>query len=352
VVEDKIKAIEKISNGSTLHSIRSKAIRRLKSHFTFDGLPRKNRVLTVKKFTNGEIIQVELPWLIEQSSSWNNNKKIEEKVWAKILPGNIGLLRVNSMWAEEGDETYIKWIHSRLDLLQNTRAIIIDVRDNGGGSGFIGDAIISRFITKEKVRYKMSLRKSTQVLFNRPQVYETFSDFDLSSGNFTEWIDLKITPASTENYYSGTVTVLTNENCFSACDTFVDSFQSNGIGKVYGQQTGGGTGYPLGLKLPYGYGRFRFSVLRGLSNHGRLLEGIGTLPDVPLATKIEDLRQKRDGVLIETHRLLMEEIAEEKSLFDIEVYYSSSQFQMRSQKEGSVELELHKLQLLHKKQGF
>ena len=73
------------------------------------------------------------------------------------------------------------------------------------------------------------------------------------------------------------------------------------LGQVLGAQTGGGTGYPLWFELPWNFGDFRFSILRGYSNHDRYLEGVGTIPDVPLTNTVKAIHQQTDGILMSAY---------------------------------------------------
>jgi len=155
-----------------------------------------------------------------------------------------------------------------------------------------------------------------QVIFSRPELVDIFTQIDPNNDTYSEWQDVMITPIGNHEdqaYYTKPVYVLTNERCFSACDTFVDSFSSNKLGQVLGTQTGGGTGYPLWIDLPYDFGNFRFSVLRGYSNHDRFLEGTGTIPDVYIQNTPHDLYNKVDGELVRAYQHVMQQLGIKQS---------------------------------------
>lgn len=258
--------------------------------------------LTVERDSKLQTINTELPWLIynySKQSQASYARPLDAVVQARILPGNIGLLTLGAMYSDEGGlEQHIAYISEKMQLLKNTKALIIDVRNNGGGSGDIGDSVVSKLIDKDVLRYKKQLKNSMQLYYARPRLLQDFSQTNPAVDVYSEWQDAVIKPADESQKYTKPVFVLVNERCFSACDTFVDSFSSNKLGEVLGAQSGGGTGYPLWIGLPWDMGNFRFSVMRGYSNHDRYLEGTGTIPDVEIKPDVASLRQGVDGELL------------------------------------------------------
>ena len=67
--------------------------------------------------------------------------------------------------------------------------------------------------------------------------------------------------------------------------------------------------------MPWNFGNFRFSILRGYSNHDRYLEGVGTIPDVEMYPTPKDLHHYLDGELIQAYNLVMNEFSHTKQLF-------------------------------------
>jgi carboxyl-terminal processing protease len=298
-------------SGSTLKAINSKAAESINSLEKFKTAPQNTLNLTIEKFTTGEVKDIELPWLIYDREADTQEKRLSDIVSSKILPGNIGVLTLTQMYHENGLKAHIDYIKQELTALKNTRALIIDVRDNGGGYGEIGDSIIAHLILKPMRRYQIQLKNSMQVIYARPELLDVFAQVDPNTYHYSEWQDVMISPVADIGgvaSYDKPVYILANERCFSACDTFVDSFSSNKLGEVLGAQTGGGTGYPLWIELPWNYGNFRFSVLRGYSNHGRYLEGTGTIPDVEIQKTPSDLYNNIDGELIKAYRYVINKL--------------------------------------------
>ncbi|MBT3181841.1 MAG: hypothetical protein HN337_04945 [Deltaproteobacteria bacterium] len=305
-IEDVITDWQQYMSGSTEQLRRFYTIKFMHNWPPYNEPPMSNSILTIKD--GGTTRKVEVPWIIYDYNDDPTYKmeeyRINEDVEAKILPGNIGYLRVSAMYAPV-DEKYIPYIRSQMEKLLNTDGLIIDVRNNGGGWGEVGDAIISYLIDEPKIRYKASPRMSPQLLYARPHFYSAFeADFE-NDPLFAKWKDFIIEPAPKELRYKGEVITLINSKCFSACDTFADSIASNKLSKMMGTPTGGGTGYPMYIEMPSGMSVARFSTTRGYSNFGRLLEGTGTIPDIYARLTNDDIRNRRDSVLMSAYEMLL-----------------------------------------------
>ena len=312
-IEQFIEEREKIISGSTAIGRQSKAASSLNSLPRYVSAPANNHTLTVEKYLSKIRHDVTIPW-VTYSESQNGDKALSDIVQSQILPENVGLLKLTSMHHATGQQSHIRYIQKELKALKNTDALIIDVRNNGGGYGEIGDAVIAHFIKQPVKRYKAQLKNSTQAIYARPGLLEVFTQTDPDSYEYSEWVDYDIEPLNKKApVYSKPVYILTNERCFSACDTFVDSFSSNHLGEVLGHQTGGGTGYPLWFELPYEQGHFRFSILRGYSNHDRFLEGIGTLPDKEFYATPGDLYNEIDGELVRAYHYVLGQLQQDAS---------------------------------------
>ena len=311
-VEQKIAELSKYVSGSTAIMIRTGAIRRLLSRPYFIGNPGETVNLQVARPGVSAPVEVILKWKNFDWDPANQSKKdttAKTLVKSRVLSQNIGYISIDGMWASDGTQKLIQAAHTELDKLMHTDALIIDVRRNGGGDGAVGDSINGRFIDRQVTRYMGSFRVSKQVYFSRPETLFWFlQGSPLNYGGYTPWRDVFMQPGSVEKRYSKPVFILTGPNCYSACDTFVDSFQANRLGEVLGQQTGGGTGYPLAVSLPYKLGSFRFSTLRGYSVHGRFLEGTGTFPDLAILPSLNSVIARTDSQLTDAHSYVVEKI--------------------------------------------
>jgi hypothetical protein len=122
-----------------------------------------------------------------------------------------------------------------------SKGLIIDVRDNGGGSVTNARTLAKRFAEE------------------RTRVYNVFYKKGPGRDDFTEPVPEFIEPA--EATYNGPVVILTNRSCYSATTFFVQMMREvlpNTRLRIIGDNTGGGGGLPISKELPIGW-RYRFS---------------------------------------------------------------------------------------------
>jgi hypothetical protein len=193
----------------------------------------------------------------------------------------VGYLRINRFNGEQGSFTAID---QALESLQPTEALIIDLRDNGGGSDLNSELVASRFATAQ-VRYRRFRYR------NGPQ-----------HGDFTPWIDDYISPAGPQQYTKPTL-LLINRRCFSATEDFVLAMQQFEQVQTVGDTTGGGFGNPLFRELQNGW-VYRFSHWQMQTPDGEQLEGIGIAPDHLQWISREDSLAGKDAILERAVELL------------------------------------------------
>ena len=208
---------------------------------------------------------------------------------ARVLPGNIGYFRLNGFGGTQGGTL----IGQLMDRLAGTRALILDLRSNGGGD-LSGDRILERLATKAITRYKRSERVSDFQIARDPITF--FGQPLDATGMFTLWHDLVVQPVLA-SHYAKPVFALISPYCFSACDTFAAALKTNHLAKFVGEPTGGGTGTPQVFDLPYSSFQFRYSVIRGLTSAGTPIEGVGTAPDYYMEPTAIDRAKNRDAQL-------------------------------------------------------
>lgn len=133
-------------------------------------------------------------------------------------------------------------IHGVLVKLSNCKAVIIDVRSNGGGDLTNAFTLAAPFFEHEtRVGYWQHK--------NGPG-HNDFSDLE----------ELKVTPNEYVKWLRP-VYILTNRECFSATNTFVNFMCSAPHATIIGDVTGGGGGMPLSYELPCGW-TVRFSSVK------------------------------------------------------------------------------------------
>jgi C-terminal processing protease CtpA/Prc len=190
--------------------------------------------------------------------------------------GDIGYLQVNELETNAA----VKQVDSLFkNQIMNTKGLIIDVRNNGGGSSGIGYNIIRKLTDKP---FKTSASKVIKY-YSRPG-----TETQWAVNETGEWQpDGKI-------FYDRPVIVLTGPRTFSAAEDFVVAFDYMKRGKLVGQATGGSTGQPYGFTLPGG-GSARVCSKRDSYPDGKEFVGIGIQPDIIVAPKAEDLQNGTDA---------------------------------------------------------
>ncbi len=174
---------------------------------------------------------------------------------AEILPGNIGYLKFNGFvgFVDEARPT----ITGAFRFLAHTKAIMIDLRDNGGGSPAMLSQIESYFFPVKTHMNDIIDRKNDAQIF---------------------WTD----PAKAEGLYlQQPVYILTSGHTFSAAEDFSYAMQSVHRAVIVGDTTGGGA-HPVG-PVPVGLGFVAgIPFARTLNPYTHTdWEGIGVIPDVP-----------------------------------------------------------------------
>lgn len=196
-----------------------------------------------------------------------------------VLKGNFGYLTLNSF----NDTGVVRIFDSLFAQISKTDALVIDIRNNGGGNGQNGFEILGCLTKQAFYTGKTAIRKYMPVgrAWNNPET------IDISGW---DWKPYK------EQLYAKPVVLLTGAATYSAAEDFTSAFRSINRGKVFGQPTGGSTGQPVSFNLPGGGGG-RVCAKRDYLWDGTEFVGIGIAPDVLVTPTIKGIAAGRDEVL-------------------------------------------------------
>ncbi|MDR1408405.1 MAG: S41 family peptidase [Tannerella sp.] len=161
---------------------------------------------------------------------------------------------------------------------KDCKGMIIDVRENGGGSLSYSERIASRFLDEDIV--------AGYIMHKTGPGHSDFSPLypiELKPSQYTRWLR--------------PVVVLTNRHSYSATNDFVNKMRYLPQVVVMGDRTGGGSGLPFNSELPNGW-RVRFSASPMLDVEKICTED-GIEPDVRVIMQPDDIDKGRD-TLIET----------------------------------------------------
>jgi len=168
-----------------------------------------------------------------------------------ILPrGNIGYMGYSSFTSPVGEGN----LDAILSYLATCDGLIIDIRDNGGGSMDMVKRFVSRFITEPITAGYM--------------IHKTGPGHD----EFSEPFEYRIDPAPQGRMmWIKPIVVLTNRSTFSAANNFVSVMQYLPQVTIAGARTGGGSGMPFSSEIPCGWS-VRFSACSVLDAKGNTTE--------------------------------------------------------------------------------
>lgn len=199
----------------------------------------------------------------------------------EMLDNGYGYLAMYS-FSDDLPLTVALWERAmRYLVLQNVPGLIIDMRQNGGGSGFLGDQLPAYFFDGE------------YVIGNSARYSDSRGEFVVSP----EWEDKFILPRR-DLIYTGPIAVLISPNCASACEGFSYAMTVNDRAAIVGQYpTAGLGGSVVPIAMPDDT-NFNYTNTRSLGADGEInIEGLGVAPTVRVPVTEETLFAENDVIL-------------------------------------------------------
>jgi carboxyl-terminal processing protease len=182
---------------------------------------------------------------------------------ASPLSGNILLIALDGF--DIGDD---KWLARLIAEKPAPAAIILDLRDNGGGDADVIAKVAGRFFTEDRplVR-RLGRHENVQML-----------------------------RGTGERAYRGPLAVLIGPDSASGAEALAALIDESGRGLTIGERTAGALTGASEYKLPDG-GQLSVAEFDIRTPAGRRLEGIGLEPRIPVRVGLADRRAGRDPVL-------------------------------------------------------
>ena len=200
----------------------------------------------------------------------------------RLLPGNIAYVQLNDF----EDDKALNGFKAAFDSIAATNALILDVRQNGGGDsgygwnvlGYLTDKLMQTGSYASRIYSPLRRARGESVVFEPVESDES------------SW------PANGKKLYAKPVVVLTSGRTFSAAEDFAVVFDAMKRGTIIGEPTGGSTGQPLSFSLPGGV-MARVCTKRDMYPDGTEWNGKGIQPAVLVRPTVADAQAGRDTVL-------------------------------------------------------
>ena len=199
----------------------------------------------------------------------------------QVLPTNppIGYIAINSFFQDQV-ETIQEWESAIKSLKDNNiGSVILDMRNNGGGNGWIADQMAAYF-------------------FDHQVPVGNVSRYDPTSDSFytdpTD-VDMMIPPPA-DLQYSGNVAVLVGPGCASACEFFSYDMTLENRSVVVGQYASEGAGGSVDqFIMPEGLA-VQITIGRAVDANGNVhLEGKGVVPTLRVPVTLDTIQAAVNG---------------------------------------------------------
>jgi hypothetical protein len=211
-----------------------------------------------------------------------------------------------------------------------SRALIIDVRGNDGGTRHIMEYLVPYFIRAPLVynvavvradtngvgdRSLVSPDDTTQPPAVRTALREALAAFkprwDYSVDNFLpQRFGAVLLPAEPSlNMSDRPVVVLMDEGSFSATDIFLGAMSLAPNVTLMGVPSGGGSGRSRGFDLPNSRVRVIISTMASFRPDGQFYDGVGIAPDIVVPRTLDGVANGRDTQMAEAVRFLLHRIS-------------------------------------------
>lgn len=169
-----------------------------------------------------------------------------------------------------------------LEELREAKGLILDLRDNPGGSIYFARALAGQFVAGEQTVAKLQTRSGRPVSL-------LFGLIDLIPADFTLH--------GADEPLRQPLVILTNQGTASAAELLAASLHSLGRARLIGERSCGCVLGYLGYTRVPGGGALAYSEFGFQFSDGRQIEGRGLLPDEAVPVTPADLASGRDAAL-------------------------------------------------------
>lgn len=239
------------------------------------------------------------------------------------LTDSIAYLAIPAMASYKNNSRIEPYLNTTIEKFRNAKALIIDIRGNGGGTRDILNTLSEYFVQPEQSpwvanlayvrsdqrlnedissmqgRYLYNYRSGSLSDQDRKAIddfnngYETEYKFDEKKFSNPFYMVLH----SNESPLECPVYILVNEESFSAASVFTSAFKGLANIKIVGTNTNGSSGRSVYFDLKNSKISIRLSTMLSFQRNGKTLDGNGTVPDIVIERRESQILGKTDTQL-------------------------------------------------------
>jgi carboxyl-terminal processing protease len=268
----------------------AQAYERLRSDTRLDSTDRSRHLKAMRRLMTGDLGST-VAFTFERADGTRfdaalSRRKVSTRPAAlhRVLPSGYGYLRFTE-WTIGMTSRALEGLAE----LKGTPGLVIDLRNNPGGSAHAVNLILGKFFRHRTEMGHVTTRTGTPV--------------SLFFGAL-EIIKLKRVVDGDPDAYAGPVVILVNMGSASASELFSGTMQAAGRAAVVGQPSCGCLLGYLGYARIPGGAELAYSEVGFVLANGKRIEGEGVIPDRQVPLTLADLRVNRDRALEEAQALL------------------------------------------------
>lgn len=251
------------------------------------------------------------------------------------LKDNLAYIKIPKMIGIDEAPLLFERLNSFMRTIKNdSKALIIDVRENGGGTRDITYDLAKYLIPPDSVsvvnvtkqRAKLPLAKEYQDRLHARRLFN-YSELDRDEQKSVTRFMKNFRPmykldhkkyseyyfglfngkklSTPDSYYNKPIYILANERTFSAASVFVSVFKGIKNIKIVGVKTDGSSGNSERFTLPNSKIQLRISTMVSFQKNGKTLDGIGTEPDIKIERDLNQVLWRSDSQLEKLRTIIL-----------------------------------------------
>lgn len=252
-----------------------------------------------------------------------NNKNFDLNKLDRWLNDSIGYISLPAMLGYTQNPNLESYIKNTIEKYRNSKALIIDLRGNGGGtrnllytfSGYLiqkhqspwvanvayvrSDQELDEDISSMESRYLYTYNSRAFTREDRKAI-DRFNkgfkpEFEVDSSKFSQAYYMVL--HNNDEPLEMPIYILVNEATFSAASVFTSAFKGLDNVKIVGVTTNGSSGRSKYFYLKHSDIRIRLSTMLSFQRNGKTLDGNGTQPDILISPDEDQVLGKKDTQL-------------------------------------------------------